>query len=164
MYVLHLHRVMSQPPAEVPSGQEEIPIEEGTSGDDDGSGGEEEHDSDVEVDLSQVISKPAKTGRALVAPVKEKEGQSAPVWKSAVQAHQTEFEAVGKVLDVDLLKIDTHMNMGQTCTLDIEHAKAIEVSFQFRPPLGMLSALVYNDGSMSLSTVHVPPLSCSLLR
>ena len=79
------------------------------------------------------------------------------MWKSAVQANQTEFEAVGKVLDVDLLKIDTHLKQGQTRTLDLEHAEAIRKSFQVRPPLGLLSALVYNDGSMSLSTVQVCP-------
>ena len=69
-------------------------------------------------------------------------------WDNAVLLNQTQFEATEKSIPIDQLRLDHKLKHGQTRTIDFEHSKKIQDSFLIRHPPGLLTALVWNDGSM----------------
>lgn len=83
--------------------------------------------------------KAVKTGKA---------GTASMQWSTAVGTYDSQFEAHGKVMPIGKLCIDTRLEHGQARRLVMEHVDLIRNTFSIRPPLGLVSALVWNNGSM----------------
>jgi hypothetical protein len=83
--------------------------------------------------------KAVKTGKA---------GAGTMQWSTAVGTYDNQFEAHGKIMPIDKLCIDYKLEHGQARRLNMEHVDQIQQTFQVRPPLGLTSALVWNNGSM----------------
>ena len=69
-------------------------------------------------------------------------------WSSAIGTWDQEFEAMGRLIPLGKLYLDLKREHGQARRINQDHVKTIRTTFSLRPPLGPVSCLVWNDGSM----------------
>ena len=106
---------------------------------------EESSGEDSAVEEGSMLVEGSPTQASKPVPMSDRDPKD---WDSAVLLNQTQFEATEKSIPIEQLRLDHKLKHGQTRTIDFEHSKKIQDSFLIRHPPGLLTALVWNDGSM----------------
>lgn len=69
-------------------------------------------------------------------------------WDSLTETNREQFSAVGKKLTLDKLAFDVRLEEGQARPMDPEHVAHLKEALLIRPPLRLLSCLVWDNGSV----------------
>ena len=69
-------------------------------------------------------------------------------WDTMAEANKEQFSAVGKKISLDKLAFDLRMEEGQARPIDPDHVANLKQALLVRPPLRLLSCLVWDNGSM----------------